>query len=138
MEFLDNWKTNNCHENSINRKLFLVAADVQALYQSVRRDLVDAGVRKALTTCTNYKPVVIDTLVQLTMFSLKNIIVRNGDTFYNQIDGLVTGDNHSVSIANITLHYITLPIADLINKTVVYKRYIDDIMWISESEEYTQ
>ena len=80
----------------------------------------------------------IDTLVQLTMFCLKNVIVRNGDTFYNQIDGIVTGDNHSVSIANITLHYITLPIADLINKTVVYKRYIDDIMWISESEEYTQ
>ena len=45
---------------------------------------------------------------------------------YNK-NGIVTGDNHSVSILNICMHYILLPLAKVLNKTVVFKRYADDI-----------
>jgi hypothetical protein len=36
------------------------------------------------------------------------------------------------------LHAIILPIAEMLNNTIVYKRYIDDIMWISDSEDQTR
>ena len=51
--------------------------------------------------------------------------------FFTQSIGIVTGDNHSVSLANITLHYVILPVSEIINQTVLFKRYIDDIIWLS-------
>ena len=133
LEILDAWKKDQ-HCNSSKQNLFLVAADVQALYPSVRRHLVRDGVRHALKLCSNYNQKAINILVDLTMFCLENVVVRNEDKFYNQTDGIITGDNHSVSVANITLHFIILEIADQLNKTILFKRYIDDLMMICSSE----
>ena len=36
-----------------------------------------------------------------------------------------------MAIDNITLHYILLPAADTINRAVIFKRFIDDIVWLS-------
>ena len=47
------------------------------------------------------------------------------------MDGTVTHDNHSLSIANIAMHYVILPISDALNKAVIFKRFIDDIVWHS-------
>jgi len=33
-------------------------------------------------------------------------------------------------LANITLHYVILPITAVINQSVLFKRFIDDIIWI--------
>ena len=41
--------------------------------------------------------------------------------------GIVTGDNHSVSLANITVHYVLQPIADILEQTEVFRRFIDDV-----------
>ena len=48
--------------------------------------------------------------------------------------GIVTGDNHSVSLANITVHYVLQPIADILEQTEVFRRFIDDVVWITDSE----
>ena len=42
-----------------------------------------------------------------------------------------------MSVANITLHNIILPIADKLNESIIFKRYIDDVIWISETELLT-
>lgn len=42
-----------------------------------------------------------------------------------------------MSIANITLHHIILPIAELLNQAELFKRYIDDIIWISRTKDLT-
>ena len=133
LENLDAWKKNKWDEHN-NEKLYLIAADVQALYPSIRRELVRDGVRQALQLCSDYSQNVIDILVNLTMFCLENVIVRHGDRFYNQVEGIITGDNHSVSVANIALHHILLGISDQLNSTCIFKRYIDDIMTICSSE----
>ena len=49
-------------------------------------------------------------------------------------NGIITGDNHSVSLANIAVHYILQPIADVLNEAELFRRFIDDIIWISASE----
>ena len=42
-----------------------------------------------------------------------------------------------MSVANITLHYTLLPAADTINRAVIFKRFIDDIMWLSYDVDTT-
>ena len=53
---------------------------------------------------------------------------------YIQKNGIITGDNHSVSLANIAVHYILQPIADVLNEAELFRRFIDGIIWISASE----
>ena len=36
-----------------------------------------------------------------------------------------------MSLANIALHYLILPISSTINQSVLLKRFIDDIIWLS-------
>ena len=136
LEAIHRWK--GTPEAQIAEDLFLVAADVQTLYPSIKREHVRSGIDHALTTCTDYNETIRQTLVELTMFCLENVVVQNGSKFYHQSQGIITGDNNSVSIANITLHYILLPTADILNKAVIFKRYIDDIMWISSTEVLTE
>ena len=39
--------------------------------------------------------------------------------------------------ANITLHNIIWPIAQFLQRTIIFKRFIDDIIWISQGEKLT-
>ena len=71
------------------------------------------------------------------MFCLHNVIIQHKQNFYTQKTGIISGDNHSVSLANITLHYVILPISDVLNKSIPFKRFIDDIIWLSYGVETT-
>jgi len=65
------------------------------------------------------------------MFSLDKIIIQQGSNFYRHNDEIITGDNHSVSLANISLHYVIFSIAKILNKAVILKCFIDNIIWLS-------
>ena len=132
---LHQWKTTLQANDKVER--YLVAADVQSLYPNISRICVKDGVSEALKLCSNYSSTVRDTLVEITMFCLENVVIKNDTTFYHQKDGIITGDNNSVSLANIALHYILVPIHKTLNKSIIFKRYIDDIIWISETQELT-
>ncbi|MEC8568507.1 MAG: hypothetical protein VXY56_09560, partial [Pseudomonadota bacterium] len=130
LETLDDWKK----DYNGNEELFIVAADVQSMYPSVKRRIVRNGLETALKLCSDFSPTVIKILIELTMFCLQSVVVQNQGKFYNQPEGIITGDNNSVTLANIALHYVVLPISGILNKAIIFKRYIDDIIWISESE----
>ena len=51
--------------------------------------------------------------------------------FFTQSTEIVTCDNHSVSLANITLQNVILPVSEIINQAKLFKRYRDDIIWLS-------
>jgi len=72
------------------------------------------------------------------MYCLNNVVTRFRDNFYVQKDGIVTGDNHSVSLANIAVHFVILPIARTLKKAELFKRFIDDIIWFSYGENATE
>jgi len=38
-------------------------------------------------------------------------------------------DNHSATLANITVQYILQPIADILEQTELFCRFINDIVW---------
>ena len=115
-----------CYNN-----LYIVAGDVKYLYPSIPRSLVEKALTFAFTYHSFFTQAVIDILVNLAMFCLHNVIIQHKQNFYTQKTDIITGDNHLVSLANITLHYIILPISDVLNKSILFKRFIDDIIWLS-------
>ena len=60
---------------------------------------------------------------------MENVVSRFDDKFYKRTEGIVTGDNFSVSIANITMRWVTLQ-ASLLQHAELAKRFIDDFMII--------
>jgi len=62
------------------------------------------------------------------------VFSQYGDQLCIQKNGIITGDNHSVSLANIAVHNILQTIADVQNEAERFRRFIDDIIWISTSE----
>ena len=137
LEDLDLWKK-SLTQNYLNKqKIFLVAADVQGLYPNISRELVKISLSNAIEKCTNYSKQVNKTLVDLTMFCLENVVVQNGTSFYSQVNGIVTGDNNSVSIANIALHHIILQVKTTLKTSILFKRYIDDIIFFTQAKTTT-
>ena len=75
--------------------------------------------------------------VTLTICCLDNVIVQHADTFYKQKEGTITGDNLSVSLANIAFIIVLTPIAAILNHVHFSKRFIDDIVWLPHGEDIT-
>ena len=115
----------------------MVAGDVRSLYPSIPRSSVEKALTFALTRHSLFTQAVIDILVNLAMFCLHNVIIQHKQNFYTKKTGIITGDNHSVSLANITLHYVILLIHDILNKSILFKSFIDDILWLSYGVETT-
>ena len=61
------------------------------------------------------------------------MILQYKEKFYRQTNGIIAGDNHSVSLANIAMHFVLLPISETLNKAPIFKRFIDDIVWIASN-----
>ena len=72
------------------------------------------------------------------MLTLESVIIQHGQNFYKQRNGIITGDNHSVSLANIARHFATTPAFPTLKKAVIYKRFIDDIIFIAIEENSTK
>ena len=126
---LKNWKSTQ--PTNPTSTLFVNTADVNSLYPSVNRDLIPIALKHALKTQSSFNLEAQQILVELTMTCLNNVILQYLDKFYVQKNGIVIDDNHSVSTVNICMHCILFPLAKVLNKTVVFKRYIYDIIWLS-------
>ena len=134
------WKNevcNNIKDTLSSDPLFIVAADVTGLYPNLKRDLISQALHFALDKYTQFSSIVSSKIVKLVMHTLGNVILKHQDQFYRQSQGLVTGGNHSVSLANITMHFIIQSIASDLKKTVLYKRFIDDIIFLSIGNNQT-
>ena len=70
-------------------------------------------------------------LVNLAMHCLNSIVIQYTNKFYIQKQGIITVDNNSVSLANISMHFIMLKISNILNQAQLFKRLIDDIIWLS-------
>ena len=66
------------------------------------------------------------------------MITQFESNFYIQDKGIVTGDNHSVTLADITVHYILEPYSFVIESAEIFRRFIDDIVWLSFGSDNTK
>ena len=128
---LESWKSNL--ETNYTENWIINTADVQALYSSINRDLVKNSLWHALKYNSKFKYKAVTILIDLIVFCLNNVILQYKDKFYTQTNGIITGDNHSVSLANIAMHFVLLPISETLNKAPIFKHFINDIVWIASN-----
>ena len=129
MEDLKTWKLSNKNTNCI-----VNTVDVVNLYPSLEINLIENAVEEALTLCTNYNNSMIKCIIKLCKMAIYNNFIQFRECYFKQKKGIITGDNNSVAIANIALHFIMLKVKNT-NKVFLIKRFIDDIVVISESKE---
>ena len=137
---LNQWKSNNLNIQNklINKDLFIVVADVIALYPNINRNTLRDALSTALNLQSQFCALRQRYFVELIMLTLESVIIQHGQNFYKQSNGIITGDNHSVSLANIAMHFATTPTFPTSKKAVIYKRFIDDIICIAIGENSTQ
>ena len=127
LEDLETWKKSYDDKNCI-----LSTVDVVNLYPSLSIDLVNKALVEALELCSDFETPMIKYLVMLSEIALRNNFIVFQEKYFKQKKGIITGDNNSVVIANISLHYIMTK-ASKLNKSLFVRRYIDDILLISEN-----
>ena len=111
--------------------LFIVAADVKGLYPNLKSDIVKRAVSRALEKHSKFSVDAREAILQLNNVCLSNVITQFESNFYIQDKGIVTGDNHLVTLANITAYYVLEPYSLVIEKAEIFRRFIDDIVWLS-------
>ena len=89
-------------------------------------------------SCSNFTKSSIEILLQMTTLCLENNFVKFRNKYFKQKTGIITGDNNSVSLANIALHYIIKNIPEIKRSTVIFKRFIDDIIYIAKDNGTSQ
>lgn len=102
---------------------FFVTCDVSSLYTNIDLD-------RLFSTIANLtkSPILVDIL----QFICKNNFFRYGNFIYHQLNGIAMGTNCAVQCANIYLHPFDMEFAP---RCLVYRRYIDDILFIFEGEK---
>ena len=110
--------------------LYLVAADVRALYPSIPRKIIIPAILEALKH-SNYPKETHQIIADLALYCVENVVINYKELFASQDNGIITGDFHCVSLANIVCKYITSSIADCLKKSEIFRRFIDDIMYLA-------
>jgi len=121
IEDLISWQKTNkesFEKGTTKSTSYITVADVKALYPSLQRHLVNEAIEDALKKHSCYNRIVRQIIAELNNICLENVIIQYGSCLYKQRGGIVAGDNHSVSLANITVHYILQPIADILDSTM--------------------
>ena len=127
LEDLETWKKSCDDKNCI-----LSTVDVVNLYPSLLIDLVTKALVEALELCSVFETPLIKYLVSVSEIALRNNFIVFQEKYFKQKKGIITGDNNSVVLANILLHH-TMMKATKLNIALFIRRYIDDILLISES-----
>ena len=120
--------------DEVIKSCYIVAADVKALYPNLERKWVEMALGDALNQCTEFTHIGKITLVKLVMHCLSNVLLEFDEKIYAQEKGIVTGENNSVAIANITLHFMIKQIPEINQLAFIFKRYIDDMIYITRDE----
>ena len=72
------------------------------------------------------------------MLTLESIITQYEQNFYGQLNGIIIDDNHSFLLANIAMHFATTPALPILKNPAMYKRSIDNVIFITIGENSTQ
>jgi len=131
-----NWeeRLNKTEKTGKQKQVFrIVAADVKALYPSLCRDTETKALECALRKHSNFNQCAKNHC-QAEINLPKQCCHPIWRPVIYQKNGIVTGGNHSVSLANIAVDYILQPIAGVVREAALFSRFIDDIIWIATSK----
>ena len=119
-------------KNEIKDEINIITADVKNLYPSLKRNLIKSSLEECLKVCSNYNKNHYTQIIKTIMFCLESNYINFQNILYKNNQGIPTGENFSVSLANIALHYTT---KKNLNICYIYKRYIDDIIFLYPADK---
>ena len=135
LQRLQTWKETATDKNNEEATDYIItAADVKALYPSLDRGLIKLALTEAIMCCSDFKTNSRKILVELCLYCVENVLIQFQGNVFKQGTGIPTGENNSVSLANISLHYIVQRIPEITTCSYVFQRYIDDIIYISPNQ----
>lgn len=117
-----------------NKKYFMAAIDIEALYPNLKQNNCIGNVIKSfkLTNCDIPVGFNANIIVRMLVWSFQNSFLEYRGRIFKQRTGITMGANYSVNLANIATHW---EIKDILNKipgVILHLRYIDDIFLIIE------
>jgi hypothetical protein len=126
-------------KDSINLKLpvnsLIVCADVKSLYPSIPIQFGIKAIKEMLSRHRFYSEDEIQLILDLLHWVLTNNYLQFNENIYLQTSGTAMGTPVAVSYSNLTLAYLEGLFLDQISTTTYYyRRYIDDIFAIVDSE----
>ena len=98
-----------------------MAEDVIALYPNINRNTLRNALTAALNLQSQFCALGQRYFVDLIMLTLESVIIQHGQNFYKQSNDINTGDNHSLSLANIAMHFTTTSAFPTLKKAVFRK-----------------
>ena len=108
---------------------FLFNCDIEALYDSLKRDCVDKAMRTAIKVCrSSWSPDFVEWLMFSIHLSLDSAMAQFDGRWYNTEDGVPTGGKLCVYVANITVYFaFNEAIYAVYTPNLLFmKRFIDD------------
>ena len=81
---------------------YIVAADVKALFPSLRRDTLTKPLECALEKHSDYSAEARKIIVELNKICLNNVVTQYGDQLYIQKNGIITTQSHWPTLLCIT------------------------------------
>ena len=90
--------------------------------------------KETLITCYDYNEDMINYIISLCKINLNNNFLEFQEKYYKHKSGIITADNNSVTIA---LHFIMIRVPQ-ISKTLLPKRFIDEIFFIADNKEISE
>ena len=92
-------------------------ADVFVLYPNINRNTLRDALTTALNLQSQFCALGQRYFVELIVLTLESAIILHKQNFYKQPNGIITGDNHSVSLAKIAMHFATTPAFPTLKKS---------------------
>ena len=80
--------------------------DVVNLYPPLEVSLIENASEEALTLCTSYNTSMIKCTVKLCKMAIHNNFILFRECYFKLKKGIITGDNSSVTVANIAFHHV--------------------------------
>jgi hypothetical protein len=121
-----------------NKKIFLVSADVVALYPSINQERGVKAIHAFLKQFPEIPTQKLDFMINSLHFILKNCYIQFKEEFYWMKDGTAMGSSMCPTYANIfmfqTENYLVQQLLHK-EKLLMYKRYIDDTFMIVQGTE---
>ncbi|MGL4335486.1 MAG: reverse transcriptase domain-containing protein [Turicibacter sp.] len=112
----------------------IYSIDVESMYTNIDIGEGLRTIRKLLLLkgCDNYLSIVI---IRLLSWVLRNNYFMYDNKSYKQVKGTAMGSNVAPSFANLFMLFYELKMFEVIEKPILYKRYLDDILIVCNSEE---
>ena len=118
----------------LTKRPFVYSIDVESMYTNI--DITEGlQVIKSFLTDKGVNVYSITLIVRLLSWVLRNNYFEYGNKTYKQVKGTAMGSNVAPAFANLFMLYYEINMFKVMERPLIYLRYLDDCLVVTDSEE---